>query len=66
MAYNFCFLTHVSLFSLQSDLAEFLYQQQCNFLQYRKAIALFHSLVIIKSLFIYRMESSIYIYPSCY
>jgi len=44
MAYNFCFLTHVSLFSLQSDLAEFLYQQQCNFLQYRKAIALFHSL----------------------
>jgi hypothetical protein len=30
-----------SLFSLQSDLAEFLYQQHCSFLQYRKAIAVF-------------------------
>jgi len=29
---------------LQSDLADFLCQQHCNFLQYRKAIAVFHSL----------------------
>ncbi|XP_025810365.1 uncharacterized protein LOC112888372 isoform X3 [Panicum hallii] len=33
-----------SLAGLQSDLVEFLYQQHCNFLQYRKAIAVFHLL----------------------
>lgn len=40
-----------SLFSLQSNLAEFLYKQRCNFLQYRKAIAVFcNSLVMITCL----------------